>query len=107
MSSRGLTWNRPRATSLLKRRSSRLNRGSNNVNGAYGTTVAVTVHVVAVPHAPRLRPSDGAMVALGTAHVAFTAAPGRFCSLPLTWTPHHGSGYTPLNLLCVCPAEGG
>src|SRR5262249_7411438 len=78
ISSLGVNRIRPIVMDSLSRRSTRLYRGSNTVNGAYGCTSAVAVQVAAAPHAPRLRPSEGAINAFGTLHVAFTGIPGRF-----------------------------
>src|SRR5438105_15894955 len=56
---------------FVNRRSSCVNRFSTNrVPGAYSGTVTDWLHVTAVPHDERLRPSDGAMSALTTAKLA-------------------------------------
>src|SRR5262245_16564547 len=51
---------------LLSRRSSCRRRDSNSVWGETKGTVAVAVHTALVPHAARLRPSEGRIWALVT-----------------------------------------
>ena len=67
-------------------------------------TVAVQAPV-AVAHAPRLRPSDGATSALVNVRVARSGNPGTFWKTALTLASH-GSGYEPLSLTCVWLAHG-
>ena len=58
----------PNLKFLEKRRSTCVRRSANIVCGSTSGTVAVAVHApVSLGHADRLRPSDGAIAALGAA----------------------------------------
>ena len=67
-----------RANTLLSRRSSCVRRSSNMVFGAIRGTVAVAVHTAWLPHAARLRPSDGAITALVAGSSPGIAGPATF-----------------------------
>src|SRR5262245_60974965 len=78
------------------RKSSCVRRSTNIVCGATRGTAAVPVTVaahapVALGHAARLRPSDGAISALVAEYAAVICGPERFWSTPLTWKSY-GSG---------------
>jgi hypothetical protein len=62
-----------------------LTRSEKNVSGSNRFSVAVA----ACPE--RLRPSSGAIDALGAAHVAWIASPGMFCSVAATCTSTRGT----------------
>src|SRR5712691_383035 len=53
----------PTGKVLLRRRSNCVRRGLYNVFGATSGTAAVALQTACVPHAARLRPSDGAISA--------------------------------------------
>src|SRR5437867_4111496 len=67
--------------------------------------VTVAVHGTSVPHAARLRPSDGAIAGFGNGYVAETGIPGRLWKFALVCTPQ-GNTYVPASFTCVCPFSG-
>src|SRR5204863_3309336 len=84
---------------------SRRMRWSYIVPGITSGTVAVAVHGVLPPHAPRSRPSEREISALLAAYAATMFGPEISCQMPLT-TNSYGSGSAPFSFNCVWPPNG-
>src|SRR4030095_14590458 len=92
-------------TCLVTRTSRRRMRWSYIDPGVTSGTVAVAVHGVRPPHAPRSRPSEREISALLGAYGADMIAPDMSWQMPLT-TKSYGSGSAPFSFNCVCPRNG-